>query len=375
MRILHVATRHRRGGAERNLLHTAEWELRRGHEVHLAVGRDSLVADVPDGLHVHVLRHLVRQVSPVEDLRALRSLQSLIGSGIFDVVHTHQSKAGILGRLAARGQSRRVVHTIHMASFGPSYGRIGSQSFLQAERLCARVTDVIVSVGNELREMYLAAGVGRPDQYLVVRSPIDIERFAQVRRVTTEERASARASLGLPSGRVIVTAAALEPRKRVDLVIEALAPNLRSGSVVLAIAGDGDQRAALEGQVESFGLSGSVRFLGHVEDMPGLLSITDLLVHAASVEGVPQVVIQALAAGVPVVASEMIGVREVPEATVIVVDASGKGLSNAVRTTLSSPPDPVPLTAFDEWLSDGVDRGLANLHARLMVGATTEPDA
>jgi glycosyltransferase involved in cell wall biosynthesis len=258
-----------------------------------------------------------------------------------------------------------------MASFGPSYGKVRSATFLQAERACARVTDVIVSVGNEVREMYVRAGVGNPHQYMVIRSPIDVRRFAQVRRATAEERAGARSSFGLPSGRVIVTAAALEPRKRVDLVIGALAPVLASGSAVLAIAGEGTERSLLERRVAALGVSSSVRFLGHVQDMPGLMSTADVLVHAATVEGVPQVVIQAHAAGVPVVTTEMIGVREVPGATPIVVDAAGTGLLDAVRTALSSPPTQAPLTAFEEWMAESVDRGLATLHDRL--SARSEP--
>ena len=364
MRILHVATRHRRGGAERNLLHTAQWELDRGHEVHLALGNDSLIEDLPPGLGVHLVQDLVREVSPLKDQRALRQLRSLIGRERYDVVHTHQSKAGVLGRLAARGRSRRIVHTIHMASFGPSYGRIGSSTFKQAERFCARFTDVIVSVGQELREMYLAAGVGKPDQYMVIRSPIDIERFAQVRRTTAEERSRARTSFGLPIGSVIVTAAALEPRKRIGLIIEALASDLQSGSMVLAIAGDGGERSSLERQAETLGLASSVRFLGHVQDMPGLLSTAGVLVHAATVEGVPQVVIQALAAGVPAVATEMIGVKEVPQSGVTIV--AGGDIADAVTRVLASPTEAVPLAALDAWTTEGVDRGLAALHERLV---------
>ena len=97
MRILHVVTRHRRGGAERNVLHTAMWEVRHGHDVHLAVGQDSILDEIPPGLSVHVIDRLVRSVSPSADLDAYRAIRLLVSTVGFDIVHTHQSKAGVLG--------------------------------------------------------------------------------------------------------------------------------------------------------------------------------------------------------------------------------------------------------------------------------------
>ncbi len=366
MRILHVATRHRRGGAERNLLHTALWESRHGHEVHLAIGRDSLPAEIPPGITVHVIPSLVRTISPLDDVRSYLALRRLVRDSRFDVVHTHQSKAGVVGRLAARGIARTVVHTIHMASFGPAFGAAGSAVFVLAERLCARWTDVIVSVGDELREMYLAAGVGRPNQYTIIRSPIEIATFTALRALSADQRVSARVSLGLDaSRRLAVVIASLEPRKRVDVVLRELAPLLRSGEADLAIAGDGPERERLTSLASGLGVADRVRVLGHVTDIPGLLSAADVLVHAATVEGVPQVTIQALAAGIPVVATDMIGLHEVPGATITIVPSSGTGLAEAVAVALRRPPAPVPLDALDAWTSTAVDSAIEALHVLL----------
>src|SRR5437763_16414839 len=123
LRILHVATRHRVGGAERNLLYTVSRELERGFEVHVAVGTSDLRTDFPPGVRLYPLPDLVRAVSPAADRRALNRIKSLIRTERFDVVHTHQSKAGALGRAAARGLVPVVLHTVHMSSFGPAYGR------------------------------------------------------------------------------------------------------------------------------------------------------------------------------------------------------------------------------------------------------------
>jgi glycosyltransferase involved in cell wall biosynthesis len=366
MRILHIATRHRRGGAERNLLHTALWEVRRGDEVHVAVGGDSLAAEIPSGITAHVVPQLVRPVSPAQDVAAYRRLRRLIRDGRFDIVHTHQSKAGVVGRLAARGSGAAIVHTIHMASFGPAYGSLASASFVAAERLCAGFTDRIVAVGTELRSMYLWAGVGRVDQYVIIRSPIDIARFAAVRGRSREDVRAAREAFGLDLWHPLALAiASLEPRKRVDLVLTELAPRLRAGDLMLAVAGDGQQKTALVGLAARLGVGDAVRFLGHVEDVVTLMRSSDVLVHAATVEGVPQVVIQALAAGLPVVATEMVGLEEVVGPPIAVVPSSGRGLGDAVAGALRSPSDLVPLDALEPWTEASVDAGLAAFHAEL----------
>ncbi|TMD81815.1 MAG: glycosyltransferase family 4 protein, partial [Chloroflexi bacterium] len=133
VRILHVATRLAPGGAPRNIAFTLEWELNHGHEVHLALGSKQLPSGFPAGIHLHVVPDLVRGLNVVRDLRANRDLGVLIRRLQVDVVHTHYSKAGILGRIAARGQTPVLVHTVHMASFGSGYPRALSLLFRAAE--------------------------------------------------------------------------------------------------------------------------------------------------------------------------------------------------------------------------------------------------
>lgn len=371
MRILHIETRHRLGGAEGNVIHTAMWERQQGHEVHLAVGRDSLVDLIPKPLQVHRIGDLVREVSPVADARAFFAIRHLIAHAGFDIVHTHQSKAGVIGRLAAKDRRALIVHTVHMSSFGNAYSRFGSAAFLRAERYCAGFTDAIVTVGDELRRMYLAAGVGKPEQYLVVRSPIDIGLFAGVRSWNGPRKTHMRARFGLMGGPVALVVSTLEPRKRVDLVISALAPALRGRGLTLAVAGDGPDRGMIADLGRTLGVGDRIRLLGHVSDAPALFGVADVLVHAAKVEGVPQVVIQALAAGLPVVATDMLGLREIPDAPVVIVPRDGTGLGPAVERAVMDPPLPSPLAAFDEWLPERVDQRLEALHVSLRVQRAT----
>jgi hypothetical protein len=124
------------------------WERAQGHEVHLAVGRDSNTTDLDGVFQIHQLSALVRSVNPRLDLAARSQIRQLVGSQRFDVLHSHQSKAGVLGREAARGKVPTLLHTVHMSPFGPGYAPLASAAFATAERFCARFTNVIICVGE-----------------------------------------------------------------------------------------------------------------------------------------------------------------------------------------------------------------------------------
>ena len=367
MKVTHVITRLGRGGTDQNVLHFVDWQRRHGHDPRLVVGEDSDTASVPPWLPLEVLPTLVRDPQPVADLRAVRGLRRLLARDEPDVVHTHQSKAGILGRLAAVGRGALVVHTVHMASFGPSYGR-SSAAFRVGERVCAPMTDVIVTVGEDLRRRYLQSGIGRPEQYLVVRSPVRLEAFLAVRNLDPAHRTQIREALGVPaSAAVLLSVGFLERRKRHDLLLGELRPLLASGLASLAVAGDGDRRPALERLAKEMGIAQAVRFLGHVDHVEELFAVADVLVHTSAVEGAPQVVLQALAAGVPVVATETEGLGEVGPAPVRVVDRSGAGLAGAVEDTLARPPAPIGPEGLADWSEQAIERQIAALHERIDV--------
>jgi len=367
VRILHVATRHRVGGAERNLLYTISRQLERGFEVHVAVGIDELEADFPHATRVHPVPELVREVSPVNDWRATRYLKTLIRDHRFHVVHTHQSKAGVLGRAAARGLTPTIVHGVHMASFGPAYGRVPSALFLTLERWLARITDRFVFVGAELLRRYVAARVAPPDRSMIVHSPIsNLGSLIGVRHLTRAQKDHARAVIGArPERRVILMVGALDRRKRHALAIEALAPLLLAGDTELVIAGQGRELAPVEVLCRDLRLTDSVRLLGLVTDVTPLYAAADVFVHSSTLEGVPQTVVQAIAAGVPVVATEVDGVRETTAglSCAAIVPEDGRGLLEAVRARLADTGcNPAPPSLVSAWLPYSVDAELDELH-------------
>jgi glycosyltransferase involved in cell wall biosynthesis len=367
VRILHVATRHRVGGAERNLLHTISRELDRGFDVHMAVGAEDLRDDLPAQVRLHPLPDLVRELSPLADRRALRSLRAVIHKHEFDVVHTHQSKAGALGRMAARQSAAVVVHTVHMASFGPAYPPAHSLAFLHAERRLARFTDQFIFVGTDLLRRYLAARVTVPERSIVVRSPIpNLAALIELRDNRVQPRQRGRSSIGVAlDGQMILMVGALDRRKRHALAITSLAPLLLSGHAVLVVVGEGHQRDNLRDLCARLRIEDSVRFPGFVHDVTSFYAAADVLVQVSKLEGVPQTVVQAVAAGVPVVATDMDGVREAaPDGPhVSILPPDGDGLLAAVRAALAGPcPPPVREELLEQWIPTHVDAQLDAFH-------------
>ena len=294
-------------------------------------------------------------------------MQALVRAHGFDVVHTHQSKAGVLGRVAARRRVPLVVHTVHMASFGPGYGRVPSAAFLALERWLGRFTDKFVFVGAELQRRYLAARVVHSGHSVIVRSPImNLESLIELRGSRDDHRDRARAANGLPAeGRVILMVGALDRRKRHALAIRALSPLLAKGETQLVIAGEGPEREALEVLCSRLGVADCVRFVGFVRDVRPFYAAADVLVQTSTLEGVPQTIVQAVAAGLPAIVTEADGVREAaPEPYVSVLPPDGRGLLEGVSNRANATALPrAPIGLVAPWFPDTVDMHLNELHA------------
>ncbi|MEM9166269.1 MAG: glycosyltransferase family 4 protein [Planctomycetota bacterium] len=334
LRILHISTRLILGGSQENTVLSCEGQARLGHDVHLAYGpiygpEGSLLDRVASfrtedgrGITTHELPNLVREISPLKDHRCFhRDLKRLMREVRPDVVHTHSSKAGILGRWAAwEARVPAVVHTIHGPPFMPIEGgalprakiRLKNRLYTAAERFAAKRCHTIVSVADAMTEQFLARGIGEPSNYITVRSGMDTAPFVDF--AESESRENVRAAHGIgEQDFVIGTVARLAEHKGHDDLLDALGEDLKANAHwKLLWVGDGWWRQRLMGRVVELGLERQVIATGLVppERVPGLIRSMDVLAHPSYREGLPRTVPQALLAGVCPVATDVDGTRE-----------------------------------------------------------------
>lgn len=291
MRILHISTRLILGGSQENTVLSCEGQAHRGHEVHLAFGpifgpEGSLLDRVQKfrtedgrGITTHTVPHMVREIDVVADHKCYNELRRLIRDLRPDVVHTHSSKAGIVGRAAAwrelgagglspsaveyAGHARKtyrpsggmaVIHTIHGPPFHANLPWHINRMYIAAERYAARRCHAIVAVCNAMVEQFIERRIGRPEQYHTVYSGMETEKYLLA--APGESRDEVRARLGLaPHDFVIGTVARLAEHKGHDDVLDALGDDLKAHPQwKLLWVGDGWWRERLVARARGLGL-------------------------------------------------------------------------------------------------------------------------
>jgi glycosyltransferase involved in cell wall biosynthesis len=319
MRVIHIITRLILGGAQENTLANADDLIRlHGDDVLLVTGPpegpegDLLDQACRRGVPVTIVNELQRAISPAKDWAAYRSLSRTIDAFRPDVVHTHSAKAGILGRAAAsRRQTPAIIHTIHGLSFHSYEAWWKNRLYIAAEQRAARLCHKIISVADAMTEKSLAAGIGRPAQYVTIYSGMNVDEFLH----PPKPREDMRRELGIAADRLVVMKIArlFELKGHDDVLDAAPAVVARYPNVLFVFVGGGVWRERLESRVRSLGLERHVHFTGLVapDQIPSLLSASDLVVHASYREGLARVLPQALITGRPVVSYDIDGAREV----------------------------------------------------------------
>jgi glycosyltransferase involved in cell wall biosynthesis len=345
LRVLHIITRLDRGGSADNTLLSCIGQRRRGHEVVLAAG-PGLTEESPlrpeaesEGVLLVRIPSLIRAVHPVKDAAALRACWRLIRGGRFDLVHTHTSKAGILGRLAARiAGGCRIVHTPHGHVFYGYFGPWKTRLFIWAERLMARWTDAIVTLTDREAQEHLALGVGHPSQFVTIFSGIPLPG-PKARAGTGPSR---RRALGLPAeGALVGSVGRLDPVKGHALLIQAFAMlGARHPGARLILIGEGEKREEYQALARKLGVAEGVRFMGWRDDVGDLLAELDLFVFPSRNEGMGRAAVEAMAAGLAVVAARTGGLPEVVregETGLLVPPGDAAALSAAIDRLLARP--------------------------------------
>ncbi len=352
-KVVHIITRLDRGGSAQNTMLTVLGHDRTQFEpVVLAGGAGSWDAQggpaatnenirrlEKESIRCHVIPSLVRPISPWQDLKAFWILMKLLKRERAEIVHTHTSKAGVLGRLAAwLAGVPATVHTPHGHVFYGHFGPVRSWLFLQIERWLARRTSWLIGLTDAERQDHLRRGVGRRDRFAVIPSGIDVDRFRKARsagKVIPDW-------FGCPPDSTIIGSIGwLTDIKGHRFLVEAVAELKKEHSAIhLVIVGSGDQRDALIAQAERAGIRQAVHLIGHRDEVDACLAGMDCFVLPSLNEGMGRALIEAMAAGLPVVASRVGGIPALIEDGInglLVPARDGRALAEALCLILRDP--------------------------------------
>ena len=340
-RVLHIITRLIIGGAQENTVLTVQG-LRRGgrYEVDLASGpslgpEGSMVEELTSsGIDIISIPYLRREINPLYDFIAFWHIFFIIKKGGYDIVHTHSSKAGVLGRLAAKlAGVKIIIHTIHGLAFHPYQPRLWNYIYRLCEKLLAPLTDKIIAVSKAMVEQARRGGVGPGRKFVVIYSGLDLEKF-KPRSVDFKLRKSHGLSeedivigkiarlfhlkghsflLKAVSNLILPVSTLSKPRALVRGASNGLIPQFPHLKILLV--GDGLLRPELEKEANELGLKDKVIFTGLVkrDSIPEMIALMDVVVHTSLREGLARVIPQAMAMEKPVIAFDLDGSREVIE--------------------------------------------------------------
>jgi len=311
IKILHLHTLTVISGSGINTLITMQGLKKSGYEIEFASRPGGGLEDEvkKNGFRFRPVKYFRQEVNIACDLMALLELIALIRNGKYTIVHTHNSKAGFLGRLAAAICGVPVVvHTIHGFSFHDNENAIRKALFIFLERSAARFSDRLIAVSTPLKEWGLRLGVGENDKYRVIPDGIEIEKFNRCFDQTKIKK-----EFGFLPGHLVVGAVAKlwEGKGHLDILEAAQYIINEVPNVKFLFVGEGPLRARLEREVASKHLESYVVFAGFRKDIPEITSIFDVAVLVSSFEGLGRVLLEAMILGKPVVATRVGGIPEI----------------------------------------------------------------
>jgi glycosyltransferase involved in cell wall biosynthesis len=352
-RILRVITRMNIGGPATHVVLANRGLEERGWETLLVFGTvepdeaevDTSTITVP----FQRVPSLARPIRPLADARAGAAIAGVIRRFRPHVVHTHLAKAGQLGRGMALLTSRaKRVHTFHGTVFSGYFGDAASRAIVRAERVLGHRTDAVVALSERQRNELLEERIAPADRIHIIPLGLNLERFAPARE--PDARQAARTRVGIPGDAIAIAAVGrLVPIKRLQRLVEAFGiVAARVPSARLYFVGDGSERAALQSQVAAARLSDRVTFAGWSAATPDWYAAADVVVLTSDREGTPLALIEAAAAGRPVVATDVGGVADV------VADGSTGFIVPAQDVTALA--DRLTLLALDPALRDRMGR-------------------
>ena len=324
MKIVHIITRLILGGAQENTLITCKVLARRGHDITLITGP----AIGPEGelfnqtknqkYKVVVVDELIRAICPWQDSISYFKIKKHLEKLQPDIVHTHSAKAGIVGRFAAyklktKNLKLKTIHTIHGLAFHPYQNELINKFYIALEKAAAKRTDFFISVADAMTKQAIAAGIGRPEQYITAYSAIDEDDF--LAPLPQQQLKEFRQKYLVPEDAVILVAVArLFKLKGHEYIIESAKQlSQRFPNAVWLFVGNGNLAEHFKILVRHWGLAQKIKFTGLLppSQIPMAIQASDILVHCSLREGLARTLPQAMLCGKPAISFDIDGAREV----------------------------------------------------------------
>jgi len=324
IKVIHVITRFDKGGAAENTFLTVKGLDSNKYEVILIRGLsyesnmgssetsavESCLEDAGrNGVRILTIPELVRRIYPLGDLRAFFKLIRMFREERPHIVHTHTSKAGILGRWAARlAGVPAIIHTPHGHVFWGYFNKWETKIFIFLERLTATITDRIITLTGQEKKDHLRCHIAGEAKFAVIHSGVELSRFSDA-QINPDD---AKKMLGIPKGTFVVgTVGRLTTIKGHKYLIEAARKILLiRPDMTFIFLGDGELMNDLKAQAASLGIYDKVKFLGWREDVAEVMSTFDLFVLPSLNEGMGKVLVEAMAMGKPIIASHVGGISD-----------------------------------------------------------------
>ena len=310
--ILYVITKLELGGAQKQLLSLVRGLDKEKFNPYILTAYDGLLVDAAqdiEGLKLIRCRFLDRPIQPFKDILALFFIYRFIKNNHIDIVHTHSSKAGILGRLAAKAAGvRNIIHTVHGWSFHNYQSKITYHFYLFLEKLCASFSSAIIVVSQWDKRLGSQQAVGTQDKYKLIRYAVNYEEFKN-----NPEAVGVRKEFGLSEADLVIGMVACFKRQKSPLDFIKLASAIKKdfGEVKFILVGDGVLRKQVSVLIKKLNLKKQIILTGWRNDIARILSGLDIFVLTSLWEGSPIVVLEAMAAGLPVVATDTGGISEI----------------------------------------------------------------